>query len=115
MSLHARLASLLRNIFHKPRIERDLDDELRAYLDLSIDERRRAGMAEADARRDALVELQGLEQIKEHVREARAGALLEQLQQDVAYAGRMFVKNRGFTAAAVLMLALGIGATTAVF
>ena len=58
-------------------------------------------MADADARRAALIELQGLEQLKEHVRDARSGALLEQVWQDVAYAGRMFVKNRGFTAAAV--------------
>jgi putative ABC transport system permease protein len=115
MSLTSRLSSLLRNILRKPRVERDLDDELHAYLDMATDERRRAGMPDADARRAALIELQGLEQVKEQVRDARAGALLEQLRQDVSYAGRMFVKNRGFTAAAVLTLALGIGATTAIF
>src|SRR5688500_9683081 len=115
MSLPSRLASLLRNIFRRRRVERDLDDELHAYLDMATDERRNAGMADAAARRAALIELQGLEQVKEQVRHARHGALLEQLRQDVSYAGRMFVKNRGFTAAAVLTLALGIGATTAIF
>ena len=115
MPLPSRLASLLRNIFRQRRVERDLDDELHAYLDMAIDERRKAGMADADARRGALIELQGLEQVKEQVRDARHGALLEQLRQDVSYAGRMFIKNRGFTAAAVLTLALGIGATSAIF
>jgi putative ABC transport system permease protein len=115
MSLPSRLASLLRNILRRRRVERDLDDELHAYLDMATDERRNAGMAGADARRAALIELQGLEQVKEQVRHARQGALLEQLRQDVSYAGRMFVKNRGFTAAAVLTLALGIGATSAIF
>ena len=72
-------------------------------------------MTDAEARRAALVELQGLEQVKEQVRDARHGAFLEQLRQDVSYAGRMFVKHRGFTTAAVLTLALGIGSATAVF
>jgi predicted permease len=115
MSLPSRLSSLLRNIFRRPRIERDLDHELRSYLDMASDERRRAGMTEADARRAALIELQGIEQVKDRVRDVRHGALLDQLRQDVSYAGRMFVKNRGFTTAAVLTLSLGIGATTAIF
>jgi putative ABC transport system permease protein len=115
MSLPSRLSSLLRNIFRKPRVDRELDAELRAYLDMAADELRSAGMTDAEARRAALVELQGLEQVKEQVRDARHGAVLEQLRQDVSYAGRMFVKHRGFTTAAVLTLALGIGAATAVF
>ena len=115
MGWHSRLSSLLRNILKRPHVERDLDAELRAYVDMAADERRRAGMTEEAARRGALLELQGFEQVKERVRDARGGAVFEQFLQDLSYAGRMFVKNRGFTAASVLTLALGIGATTAIF
>src|SRR6185503_5343779 len=115
MGRPSRLISLLRNLLNRARVERDLDAELRAYVDLATDERRRAGLTEEEARRSALLELQGLEQVKERVRDARSGALFEQFLQDLSYAGRMFVKNRGFTAASVLTLALGIGATTAIF
>jgi putative ABC transport system permease protein len=113
--LRARLSSFLRNVFDRRRIDRDLDDELRAYVEMATDEKRRAGYCERDARRAALAEMQGLQQVTERVREARAGATLDQLGRDLSYACRMFARNRGFTAAAVLTLALGIGATTAVF
>ena len=111
----SRLSSLLRNIFRKQRVEQDLDDEVRAYLDMLVDEKRGGGLEEREARRAALVELQGAEQIKESVRAVRAGATVEQLWRDLCYGMRMLLRHRGFTAAAVLTLALGIGANTAIF
>jgi putative ABC transport system permease protein len=73
------------------------------------------GMDPGEARRAALVEAGGVEQVKEEVRDVRGGALLDVLAQDVRYGLRTFLHNKAFTAAAVLALALGIGATTAVF
>ena len=109
-----RLTRLLKNLLHRTRVEQDLDDELRGFVEMAADERRRAGVPDAEARRAALVELQGLEQVKERVRDVSAGALSSNspgIGCRPAHAGR----NRGVTIAAVLTLALGIGATTAIF
>lgn len=109
------LASLLRNLFHRQREERELDAELRAYALLLADEKIRAGMNPQEAQRQARLELGGVEQVKERVRQIRAGHLLETFFQDVRFGARALRKSSGFAAAAIFTLALGIGANTAVF
>jgi putative ABC transport system permease protein len=105
----------VRNLFSRQRVERELDDELQACLDLLIEENLGKGLAADEARRRALIELQGIEQVKERIRSGRAGAAIEQVWQDLSYGLRILTKHRGFTATAVATLALGIGINTAVF
>jgi putative ABC transport system permease protein len=110
-----RLASLFRNLFHKQENERELDREVTSYLDLLTEENIQSGMAPEAARRAARLELGGVEQVKEQVREVRAGVWLETVFQDVRYGVRVLRSNPGFSLLVVITLALGIGANSAIF
>lgn len=102
-------------LFNRPRLESQLDAELREHFDRLVDDFRREGLSEAEARRRARLEFGGLDQVKEACRDERGTRWVEETLQDIRYGLRGLRKHPGFAAVAILTIALGVGANLSIY
>ena len=103
----------LRALFRQRSYEDDLAEEIRAHLEMQVEDNQRLGMPPDEARFDALRKFGGVDQMKEVYRDHRGIRVLETILQDVRFGLRMMRRNPGFALLAILCLTVGIGATTA--
>jgi len=111
MPLFVKFRSFLRNFFLSRRVDVDLEQEVRSHLEMLVEENIRAGTPHEEAQRAARIDLGGIEQVKERVREERIGNWLHSVISDCRYGVRQLRKSPGFAVVAALTLALGVGAT----
>ncbi len=115
MSRWLRMLAALGNLAHKNRTEANLEAEVRVCAEMLADEKIADGMPQAEARRRALAELGGAEQVKQAVRDGRAGTGVERIWQDMRFGLRQLRRSPGFTVTGLLIIAIGIGVTTAMY
>ena len=115
MQMAAKIRRLITNLVGRDQLETTLDAELTGYVEEMMERKIRQGVPPAEARRQALLETGGVDQVKEQVRETWVGSGLQTTIHDLGYGFRLLRKNPGFAAVAILSLGLGIGANTAIY
>lgn len=115
MSILRTVLARVRALRRSAHADRDLDDELRAYVEARTASYERRGLAPAEAKRAALLEVEGVEQVKERVRDVRIGSALEAAARDARYGARALWRSPGYALVVIMTIALGIGVNAAIF